>query len=142
MAAVLDDRVETVTVIVLAIVHETSGGRIVRSEEVRSRGEPTAFVELRVGREVDLRHDAFDASVAQYDGAVVETPPETYGCSDHHRDVFASCEVHDPAYRLLRLGQQEILAEEVKAGVACYRKFRKHDERCPFFLGLAGKVAD
>ena len=121
MAAVFDDRVETVSVIVLAVVHETSCGRVVRSKEIRSGGEPASLVELGVGREVDLRHDAFDAPVTQNDGTVVETASETDRGSDHDGDVLASGEVLYLSDSLFRLGQQKVLSEEVKAGVTGYR---------------------
>ena len=137
----LHDRIETVAVVILAVIDEPSAGRVGSGKEIRAGSEPAALVELCVGREVYFRDYAFDAAVADDHGAVVEPPPETDRSTDHDGTVPAPGVVGYHPDGLLGLGKQEVLAEKVEAGVAGDRKLREHGKGDPGGLGLVYHAA-
>jgi hypothetical protein len=135
-----DFRAEALPDKVFSVVGKAPVVMDIAGEEIGTGREPAGFVELIVGREVDLGHDAFDLSVPHNDGAVVEHVVVTDRRTENDGDFPSAEVVPDGCNGFFGPFDQEIGPEKVAAGIACDGQFREDDKGGLLLIGLVYKT--
>ena len=86
--------------------------------KVACRCKPTLFVELCIVRQIGLWHDTDDFSVLNHGSTVEQQWTDAHRNADNGNDVELTCEVEQHHHSVLRIVEQQLLAEQVLTRIA------------------------
>ena len=85
---------------------------------------------------MNLRHKAPQAAVLDYSCTIVKPAPDSYRHADHNCNLSAPRECLDFLYSFFSLPDQNLLPEQVGAGVSGHGKLRECNKRNFLILSL------
>ena len=122
--------------------HLAPADRDHRLLQARGRREPALLLELLVGGQVALGHHPEDLALLEGDGGVDQLAAGHQRAADDDQRVEAGGAAHQLDERPLGLAQQDLVREEVHAGIGRHRQLGEGDDLYPSLVGLAGHLLD